>query len=155
MLDSGSANHICSQKSHFTDYQPVKDRTVSMGNGYRCKVRGVGSVRIKTQDGVIRTLSNVHHVPDLKQNIISLGTLDSRGYNISAQGGVLKVSKGAHDILKAIKHRNLYVVQGTSIVASTYSSSTRQQHPYGMGSSKSLFYSKPKFRSGLARDMFI
>jgi len=33
-------------------------------------------------DGMIRTLTNVRHVPDLKRNFISLGTLESLGANI-------------------------------------------------------------------------
>ena len=55
----------------------------------------VGTVRIKMFDDVVRTLGNVKHVPDLKRNLISLGTLDSKGHKYTGEGGVLKVSKGA------------------------------------------------------------
>jgi len=72
-----------------------------MGNNAQCNVTGVGTVRIKTHDGVVRTLSNVRHIPDLKRNIISLGTLESKGY--SAEGGVLKVSKGSRILLKGLR----------------------------------------------------
>ncbi|KAH0654835.1 hypothetical protein KY285_029717 [Solanum tuberosum] len=38
------------------------------------------------------TLTNVRHIPDLKRNLISLGTLESLGFKYSAEGGVLKGS---------------------------------------------------------------
>ena len=38
-----------------------------MGNNITCKVVGIGTVRIKMYDGVVRTLSDVRHVPDLKK----------------------------------------------------------------------------------------
>jgi len=66
-----------------------------MANNAQCNVTGIGTVKIKTHDGVVRTLSNVRHVPDLKRNLILLGTLESKGCKYSAEGGVLKVSKGS------------------------------------------------------------
>ena len=42
-----------------------------------CKVIGIGTVRIKMHDGIVRNLKDVRHVPHLKKNLISLGTLDS------------------------------------------------------------------------------
>lgn len=44
-------------------------------------------------DGMVTTLDEVRHVPDLKRNLISLGTLDSKGYKHSGEGEVLKVCK--------------------------------------------------------------
>jgi len=63
-----------------------------MGNNAQSNVTGISTIKIKTLDGVIRTLSNVRHVPDLTRNLISLGTLESKGCKYSAEGGVLKVS---------------------------------------------------------------
>ena len=50
-----------------------------MGNNAPCKTIGIGTVRIRMADRIIRTLTNVRHVPDLKKNLISLGTLDANG----------------------------------------------------------------------------
>ena len=50
-----------------------------MGNEAPCKIVGICTVRIKMFDGIIRTLGDVKHVPDLKRNIISLSTLNSKG----------------------------------------------------------------------------
>ena len=54
-----------------------KGGVVLMGNNMSYKVIGIGTVRIKMHDGVVRTLIEVWHILDLKKNLISLGTLDS------------------------------------------------------------------------------
>ena len=40
-----------------------------------------GNITFKMFDGVIRTLCDVRHVPNLRKNLISLGTLDGNGFN--------------------------------------------------------------------------
>ena len=66
-------------------------------------------------DGIVRTLSNVRHVPDLRKNLISLGTLDSNGYKFSVEGGVLRVSKGSLIVMKGKKVNTLYILQGSTV----------------------------------------
>ncbi|GJW75669.1 hypothetical protein Tco_0135039 [Tanacetum coccineum] len=54
-------------------------------------------------DGVVRTLTDVRHVPDLKKNLISLGVLDSKGFKYTSENGVLRVSKGDLVVMKAME----------------------------------------------------
>ena len=49
---------------------------VLMGNNATCKVAGIGTVRIKMFDGVVKTLGDGKHVSHVKRNLISLSTLD-------------------------------------------------------------------------------
>ena len=65
-----------------------------MGNDAPCKIVVIGSIKIKMHDGVVKTLTEVRHVRNLKKNLISLSTLDAKGYQYSSEDGVLKVSKG-------------------------------------------------------------
>ena len=95
-----------------------------MGNNAQCNVVGIGTIQIKTHDGIIRTLTNVHHVPDLKRNLISLGTLESNGCRYAAEGGVLKVSKGALVLMKGSRHGSLYILQGSTVTGSVAVTST-------------------------------
>jgi len=97
-------------KDWFSTYDPVDSTIVHMGNNAQCNVTGIGIVKIKTHDSVATTLSNVRHVPDLKRNLISLGTLESKGCKYSAEGEVLKVSKGSRILLKGLRHGSLYVL---------------------------------------------
>ncbi|GKF22988.1 retrovirus-related pol polyprotein from transposon TNT 1-94, partial [Tanacetum coccineum] len=57
-------------------------------------------------DGVVRTLTDVRHVPDLKKNLISLGVFDSKGFKYTSENGVLRVSKGALVVMKATKEKS-------------------------------------------------
>ena len=73
---------------------------VLMDDNASCKVAGIETVRIKIFDGVVSTLGDVRHVPDLKRNLISLSTFDAKGYKYIDEGGVLKISKGALVVMK-------------------------------------------------------
>nr|GEU39227.1 putative polyprotein [Tanacetum cinerariifolium] len=57
----------------FVTYEEFDGGHVFMGNDSPCKVVGIGTIRIKMHEGVVRTLTDVRHVPDLKKNFISLG----------------------------------------------------------------------------------
>ena len=50
-----------------------------MGNDSLCKTVSIGTVKIHMHDGIVRTLSDVQHVPNLTKNLISLGTLEING----------------------------------------------------------------------------
>jgi hypothetical protein len=87
-----------------------------MGDNTMCEVIGYGSAQFRMHDGMIHTLTNVRHIPTMSRNLISLSTLDLKGYKYSASGGVLKVSKGSLIIMKSdMKVANLYVIRGDTI----------------------------------------
>jgi hypothetical protein len=90
---------------------------VQMGDNTPCEVIGIGSVKIRTHDGMTRTLTDVRHVPTMFRNLISLSTLDNLGYKYFASGGVLKVSKGSLIVMKGVmKSANLYISSGDTII---------------------------------------
>ena len=96
-----------------------------MGNNATCKIVGIGSVQVRCYDGIVRTITKVHHVPDLKKNLISLGTLDKQGYKYTSEGGTMKVTKGSLVILKAKLEDSLYVLAGSTIVGPENSSTVQ------------------------------
>ena len=63
-------------------------------------------------DGVVRTLTRVMHVPKLKKNMISLGTLDSSRYRCSIRSGVMRVFKGRRAFLQGKMIGGLYRLVG-------------------------------------------
>ena len=79
IIDYGCSYHMCPNRYWFTTYQPIEGGVVLMGNNMSYKVVGIGSIRINMHDGVERTLTNVRHIPDLKKNLIFLGTLRKVG----------------------------------------------------------------------------
>ena len=48
---------------------------------------------IKMHDGIVRTLTDMRNVLGMKRNLISLSTLDNKGYDWSGGDGVLKVNR--------------------------------------------------------------
>jgi 5'-3' exoribonuclease 2 len=120
IMDSGCSFHMCPNRDWFSTYKSVDDGSVLMSNNTACKILGIGTVRIKLHDGVVRTLTNVRHIFGLKKNLISLGTLDEKGYRISAYGGTMKVNKGAKTIMEAKRQSpNLYMLLGVTVKDTT------------------------------------
>jgi hypothetical protein len=117
-LDLGASHHMCSHRNWLFSYQSVDEGVVFMGNGIPCKTVGVGSIRIMMFNGIVKELTDVIYVPDLKSNLISLGVLDSHGYKYTGQGGALTVSKGNLVVMKATKVDNLYKLEGSTELAS-------------------------------------
>ena len=79
-----------------------------MSDDHLCNVEGMGTVRIKMFDGIVRELKEVRYVPQLKRNIISVGALKTLGHVVSIQDGVLKMTKGSMVIMNGIRRNNLY-----------------------------------------------
>ena len=100
ILDSACSFHMTPNRDWFDTYRSVNSGIVTMGSSAHCKITGICNIRIKMFDGVVRMLCNVKHVPKVKKNLISLGTLDSNGYGYKFVGGVIKVTKGAMVVMK-------------------------------------------------------
>jgi hypothetical protein len=109
---------MSSHRNWFMSYQSVDEGVVFMGNGIRCKIVGVGSIRIRMFDGIVRELMDVRYVPELKSNLISSGVLDSCGYKYTSQGGAVIVSKASLVVMMATKVDNLYKLEGSTEMAS-------------------------------------
>ncbi|KAG8486119.1 hypothetical protein CXB51_019467 [Gossypium anomalum] len=116
ILNSGCTFHMSPNRDWFTTYEMVSEGDVLMGNNASCKITGVGTIKVKMFDEVVRTISDVRHIPELKRNLISLSTLDSKGYRYTAESGVLKISKGSLIVMKGQrKTAKLYVLQGSTV----------------------------------------
>ena len=114
VLDSGCTFHMCPYREWFTSYETVNSGVVLMGNDTRCNIAGRGTVQIRTHDGIVRSLSNVRHVPNMTRCLISLGTLETNGCRITMEHGVLKVMKGAMVVMKGLRMGSLYILDGTT-----------------------------------------
>ena len=116
-MDSACSYHVTPNKDWFDTNRLVNSGSVLMGNAASCRVIGMGNIRVKMFDSVIRTLCDVRHVPDLRKNLISLGTLDTNGFNYKSANGVMKVSKGVLTMMKRQKLAgNIYKLMGITII---------------------------------------
>jgi hypothetical protein len=57
---------MCSHRNWFISYQSVDEGVVFMGNAIPCKTIGVGSIRTRMFDGIVKELTDVRYVPKLK-----------------------------------------------------------------------------------------
>ena len=88
-----------------------------MGNNASYKVARIETVSIKMFHGVVCTLGDIIHVPNLKNNLISLSIFEAKGYKYIGKGGVLKISKEALVVMKGHqKISMLYVMQGSTAI---------------------------------------
>lgn len=61
-------------------------------------------------DKIIRTLSDVMHIPGLQINLISLGVLESKGCMCTVPGGVVNVVNGSLIIMNGeIVKKSLWI----------------------------------------------
>ncbi|KAF3680130.1 hypothetical protein FXO38_02446 [Capsicum annuum] len=96
ILDSACTFHICRNWDWFTTYETISKGAVLMGNNTPYKIAGIGIIRIKMFDGVVRTLGDVRY---------------------TSEGGVLKVTKGAFVVMKGQRRSaNSYVLQNTTVI---------------------------------------
>ncbi|KAG8485483.1 hypothetical protein CXB51_021817 [Gossypium anomalum] len=120
ILDSGCTFHMSPNRDWFTTYKIMFEGVVLMENNASCKIIGVGTIKGKMFDEVVRTRSDVRHVPGLKRNFISFSTLNSKGYKYTVESGVLKISKGSTIVMKGQrKTAKLYVLQGSTVTGDT------------------------------------
>ncbi|KAH9679108.1 reverse transcriptase Ty1/copia-type domain-containing protein [Citrus sinensis] len=77
---------------------------------------GIGTVSLKMFDGVVREITQVRHVPDLKRNLIYVGMLDQMGCIVKAEKCVLRVIKGSMVIMKGNKNNDLYILNGQIVI---------------------------------------
>ena len=88
ILDLACSFHVTPHRDWFDTYKLVNCGFVLMDNNATCKVVGIGTIKIKMFDNVVRTLGEVRHVPKVKKNLISLETLDSNGYCYKSEDGL-------------------------------------------------------------------
>ena len=89
-LDSRCNNHVSGNKDWFADIDESFRHTVKLDNNTRMVVMGKGNVRLHV-NGITNVISNVYCVPDLKNNLLSLGQLQGKGLTILIEHGRCRV----------------------------------------------------------------
>ena len=116
LCDSACSFHMCFRKEWFFNFTELDGGVVYLADNQPCKIAGIGSISLKNHDGSTRVLTDVRYIPKLEKNLISLGTLESKGFTIILQNGILKVVSGALVVMKGIRRNNLYLYQGSTAV---------------------------------------
>lgn len=105
-LDSGCSNHMSGNKIWFSELDESFKKSVRLGNDARLKVEGKGSIKVK-MNGEVHTIVDVFYVPELKNNLLSIGQLQERGLAVLFDEGYCRIyhkKKGL--ILESIMESN-------------------------------------------------
>ncbi|GJS68838.1 retrovirus-related pol polyprotein from transposon TNT 1-94 [Tanacetum coccineum] len=99
LLDSACSHHIRPHREWFINFEEHEE-VVYTTNETLLTTHGIGSVRLQNEDGTIMTLKGVHYSPKLKKNLISVGTLESKGFKVREKDGVMKIIYGVLVVMK-------------------------------------------------------
>lgn len=81
---------MCGDKALFSELDEDFKHTVKLGNNCRMNVTARGNVKLML-NGVRHTITDVYYVPELKNNLLSIGQLQEKGLAIVIKEGVYKI----------------------------------------------------------------
>ena len=101
----------------FFDFKELKYGVVYTINNFPLNTYEIGSIRLRNQDRSIRILTGVHYVPNLMRNLISVGTIELKGFEVREKDGIMRIISSALVIMKGIwKRNNVYYFLGSTII---------------------------------------
>ena len=102
-LDNGASNHMTGQRGKFKELDERVTGKVRFGDGSTVTIEGKGSVAFQCKNGEERILQEVYFIPNLCNNIISLGQLSEAGNKVILEGDYLWVYEGSGKLLMKVK----------------------------------------------------
>jgi len=79
LIDSGCTHHMTHDKDMFVKLDRTHSSKVRIGNGEYIEVKGISDIAINARSG-IKIISDVLYVPEINQNLLSIGQLLEKGY---------------------------------------------------------------------------
>ncbi|TXG56964.1 hypothetical protein EZV62_018277 [Acer yangbiense] len=102
-LDSGCSNHMCGEKEMFTQLDESFTSSVKFGNDTTVPVMGKGKISITLKDGSQNAISDVLFVPNLHKNLLSVGQLSEKGYDIWIHEGICTINSAQKGLIAKVK----------------------------------------------------
>lgn len=81
-LDNGASNHMTGFKEKFTKLDENVKGQVHFRDGSAVQIEGKGTVTMLCKNGEEKVLGDVHYIPNLCNNIISLGQMSEDGNRV-------------------------------------------------------------------------
>jgi hypothetical protein len=88
----------------FKDLQSTEISKVRIGNGDYISVKGKGTIAIATNSGT-KTILDVLYVPDIDQNLLSVGQLIEKGFKVTFEDQCCLIYDAAGQKILQIKMR--------------------------------------------------
>jgi hypothetical protein len=111
-IDSGASRHMTSVHEHLTDLTQCGDVEVVLRDDQEVKVVGCGTVSFQRESLPPMNLSEVLYVLGLKKNLVSVSTIEEKGYEILFHDGQVLLFPRGSSITSAkvigTRHERLY-----------------------------------------------
>ena len=70
ILDSACTYHMTPVREWFFEFKELDGGVVYMGDDNTCKIKGIGSIKMRNDDGSTRIVRDVRYIPNMKKNLI-------------------------------------------------------------------------------------
>ena len=90
-LDNGASNHMTGDRSKFKLLDKDVTGEVRFGDGSTISIKGKGTIPFICKNGEERSFQDVYYIPNLCNNIVSLGQLSEEGNRVVLHGKFLWV----------------------------------------------------------------
>jgi hypothetical protein len=98
LIDSGCTNHMTYDKGLFKELVNAESSKVRIGDGSYLAVKGRGTIAIEGCSGT-KLVSDVLFVPEINQNLLSVGQLVEKGYKLLFENKMCQIKdSGGQDL---------------------------------------------------------
>ena len=99
----------------FYEYEKYNGN-VFLGDDSPKKIMGCGRVKLLLDDGRIKTLLGVLHIPSLAKNLISISKMVDAGVNTVFEKDRCKMIQGAMILMRGVQYGTLYKLLGKIVI---------------------------------------
>jgi hypothetical protein len=114
IVDWGATQHMTFEQEWFITYEHISPRKVFMGDNIVLEAIGKGNIKATMQVGSElshATITQVLHVPKMKNNFISVSKLISKGFKVEFEKDGCKVNDARGVVVaEARRDKNLYLL---------------------------------------------
>ncbi|RVW46097.1 Retrovirus-related Pol polyprotein from transposon RE1 [Vitis vinifera] len=131
LVDSGCTNHMTYDQNLFREIDRTAISKVGIGNGEYIPVKGKGTVAIESLTG-LKLISDVLFVPDIDQNLLSVGQLVEKGFKVCFEDKncIIKDAEGREVFNIKMKGKSfaLNMLEDEQIAAAQHENNTMLWH---------------------------
>ncbi|XP_076925318.1 uncharacterized protein LOC143588099 [Bidens hawaiensis] len=102
-LDNGASNHMTGNRSYFLELNENITGRVKFGDGSFVQIKGKGTILFQGKSGDQDLLTEIYYIPELKNNIISLGQATESGCDIRMKHDLLIMYDENRRLLMKVK----------------------------------------------------
>lgn len=116
-LDSGCSNHMVGTKEWLFDFDDSFRSSVKLGNDSKMQVMGKGNLKLFI-GGITQVITDVHYLPGLSNNLLSIGQLQQKNLTIMFQKDMCKVFHEERGLIMStqMSANRMYIIHAPVII---------------------------------------